>query len=284
MENPPKKDLLTVGEISEICNISSRTLRHYDRIELLKPAYVDPNTGYRYYERHQIFHISLIQDLKSLGFSLPEIKEALKREEMATMKELYKNKENEISRKIEELKRIQDRIRSRLELFDKISFLESNIQDFPDIYIELKQIPDRYSIATRYKNAFDFESMAYRVKEIQNILAQKQMEAEGPYYIAFHENFEHPNNTDLEVGILISGSSRGSSSQVKTLPGGLYATTLHWGPHETSISTYRNLIQWIENHSYKITGPPIKIYMKSLAFTPSPEQLLSEIQVPIQKK
>lgn len=42
------KDLLSIGEISKICQVSVKTLRHYDRIDLVKPVYVNPVNQYRY--------------------------------------------------------------------------------------------------------------------------------------------------------------------------------------------------------------------------------------------
>ncbi len=38
----------TIGEVSKIMGISTQTLRYYSSIDLLKPAYVNPDTGYRY--------------------------------------------------------------------------------------------------------------------------------------------------------------------------------------------------------------------------------------------
>ena len=42
-------DLFTIGEISKHQNISRQTLIFYDKIGLFRPAYVDPENGYRYY-------------------------------------------------------------------------------------------------------------------------------------------------------------------------------------------------------------------------------------------
>ena len=41
------KDKLSIGEFAKLRNVTTETLRHYDRIDLLKPVKVDPDTGVR---------------------------------------------------------------------------------------------------------------------------------------------------------------------------------------------------------------------------------------------
>ncbi|MCI8639947.1 MAG: MerR family transcriptional regulator [Coprococcus sp.] len=64
--------MFTIGEFSKICQVSVKTLHHYDRIGLLKPEKVDTYTGYRYYSQNQMDTMLLIQRLKRYGFSLEE--------------------------------------------------------------------------------------------------------------------------------------------------------------------------------------------------------------------
>ena len=65
--------MLSIGEFSKICQVSVKTLHHYDKLGLLVPAQVDAETGYRYYEAAQLDRMLLIARLKRYGFSLAEI-------------------------------------------------------------------------------------------------------------------------------------------------------------------------------------------------------------------
>lgn len=70
----------TVKKMAKISGVSVRTLHWYDKIGLLKPAYIGLN-GYRYYENEQLF--SLLYDIlffKDLGLSLPEIKNLMQQD------------------------------------------------------------------------------------------------------------------------------------------------------------------------------------------------------------
>ncbi len=42
--------MLSIGEFSKISHLTMKTLRYYDEIGLLKPAFIDPKNGYRYYD------------------------------------------------------------------------------------------------------------------------------------------------------------------------------------------------------------------------------------------
>jgi MerR family transcriptional regulator, thiopeptide resistance regulator len=55
---------------------TSRTLRHYDAVGLLAPAYVGSN-GYRYYERDQLLRLQEILLLRELGLSLDAVADVL---------------------------------------------------------------------------------------------------------------------------------------------------------------------------------------------------------------
>lgn len=52
--------MLQIGEFSRICQVSVKTLHHYDKIGLLAPAEVDRFTGYRYYQISQIDEMNYI--------------------------------------------------------------------------------------------------------------------------------------------------------------------------------------------------------------------------------
>lgn len=62
--------MLSIGEFSKICKVTTRTLRHYDEIGLIKPRFVNEENGYRFYETNQIRDMLLVSRLKEYDFSL----------------------------------------------------------------------------------------------------------------------------------------------------------------------------------------------------------------------
>lgn len=54
------KNFLSIGEVSKIKGVSVKSLRYYDKLGILKPAYINPQTGYRYYTIDQMLTVDLI--------------------------------------------------------------------------------------------------------------------------------------------------------------------------------------------------------------------------------
>ena len=65
---------LRIGDFSNVVGISVKAIRFYEEKGLLKPAYTDKYTGYRYYDEKNIEHVLMILQYKEMGFALEEIK------------------------------------------------------------------------------------------------------------------------------------------------------------------------------------------------------------------
>ncbi|MBQ9058351.1 MAG: MerR family transcriptional regulator [Atopobiaceae bacterium] len=68
---------MSVSEFAEVTGVSVRTLHYYDEIGLLKPAFVDDTTGYRYYDGSSILRMQEILFYRELDFPLKSIAEML---------------------------------------------------------------------------------------------------------------------------------------------------------------------------------------------------------------
>ncbi|MGW3723948.1 MerR family transcriptional regulator [Streptomyces sp. NPDC000851] len=79
---------LTIGAFAKASRLSPKALRLYDELELLRPARVDPDTGYRYYARTQLPQARLVAWLRRLGMPLAEIRELCALEPSAAAREI----------------------------------------------------------------------------------------------------------------------------------------------------------------------------------------------------
>ena len=68
---------MRIGEIADFFGLSHKAIRLYEKKGIIKPAKIDEATGYRYYTADQVKQLNALIELKSLGFSLIEIKELL---------------------------------------------------------------------------------------------------------------------------------------------------------------------------------------------------------------
>ena len=65
--------MFSIGDFARSGRVSVRMLRHYDAIGLLRPASVDPLTGYRFYAVEQLTRLNRVVALKDLGFTLDQV-------------------------------------------------------------------------------------------------------------------------------------------------------------------------------------------------------------------
>ncbi len=68
---------MQIKEFADFTGVSVRTLHYYDEIGLLMPAYVDPFTGYRYYDENSLLRMEEILFYRELDFSLKQIGEMI---------------------------------------------------------------------------------------------------------------------------------------------------------------------------------------------------------------
>ncbi|MEV4037540.1 MerR family transcriptional regulator [Streptomyces umbrinus] len=81
-------EMLTIGAFSKASRLSPKALRLYDELELLRPARVDPETGYRYYAPEQLEQARLVAWLRRLGMPLAGIREVCALEPPAAAREI----------------------------------------------------------------------------------------------------------------------------------------------------------------------------------------------------
>ncbi len=97
---------MQIKDFSEVTGVSVRTLRYYDEIDLLKPAYVDEFSSYRYYDDKSLLRMQEILFYRELDFSLKSIGEILsspnydKEKALAQQKQLLILKKERLERLI----------------------------------------------------------------------------------------------------------------------------------------------------------------------------------------
>lgn len=106
----------SISETAKIVGTTSETLRHYDRIGLVKPNKIDKWTKYRYYSEEEIVRLNLVKTLRCMDFPLDEIKKILKSDDFKEIVEFLEKAEQSANEKIEELIQAKRKIR-RAKLF-----------------------------------------------------------------------------------------------------------------------------------------------------------------------
>jgi DNA-binding transcriptional MerR regulator len=105
------KNLISIGKFSALSELSVRTLRLYDELEVLKPAFTDPDTNYRRYSLDQVSLAHQIRVLRQLEIPLPKIRHIIA-DPVQTNQRLSLHR-HDVLRKLENLK-------SQINLLDRM--------------------------------------------------------------------------------------------------------------------------------------------------------------------
>jgi DNA-binding transcriptional MerR regulator len=108
-------DLLSIGRFARLAGLSVGALRHYDELDLLRPADIDRFTGYRRYRRRQLETARTIARLRDLELPLDEIREVLalddpaeQRRRLATHRARIEARTNRLTRLLHVVGRMSD--------------------------------------------------------------------------------------------------------------------------------------------------------------------------------
>ncbi len=265
--------MLTIGEFSRLSRVSAKALRYYDQIGLLKPGYVSPETGYRYYEVGQLHDMLLISRLKQYQFSLPEIAHALANRDADVLSEMMRAKKAELSRQISSRQRILFQMEQDIQ---KIERCEDMMQT--NYLIKTTQFQPKNIFSLRQKAGV--RELGRIFGELCGKLEKSHIKPSGPFLTVYHdEDFNHAC-TDLEVGAVVPATT---GDNVRRLDPGFCCFATHIGPYDDFTPCYAALGEWIEREGYAVSGPPFELYVKGCEDNVRPDEYVTEIYFPIKK-
>lgn len=248
--------------------VTTKTLRHYDAIGLMKPARLDAATGYRYYDVSQLSDMLLILKLKEYGFSLESIGDmlGLEGEELVP---LLEKKLEEQAENLRTQRRLMELMRKDIELIKKGNDIMKNSIEVKIVEREPQQILSVRNIIA----ISDFGKMFALLGEK---LKQSGTQPVGaPMAIYYSEDF-NPASSDIEVAMPVAPGT----NDARTLAGGRFASALHKGTYSKLNASYSGIVEWIEANNYKIAGPPFEVYLNDPKDT-AEDDLRTELFFPI---
>jgi DNA-binding transcriptional MerR regulator len=99
-------DQLPIGRFARLCGLSVGALRHYDELDLLRPARTDPFTNYRLYRRDQLETARTIVRLRDLEVPLETIRDLLATDDPADRRRILREHRARIEARTFRLQRV----------------------------------------------------------------------------------------------------------------------------------------------------------------------------------
>jgi DNA-binding transcriptional MerR regulator len=107
--------LLSIGEFSRLTHVSVKALRHYHDLDLLCPARIDPDSGYRFYATAQAPTAQLIRRFRDLGMPLDQVKLVLSATDPTVRDEVLADHLRSMERQLEQTQTAVASLRQLLE-------------------------------------------------------------------------------------------------------------------------------------------------------------------------
>jgi len=274
--------VLSIGEFSKICGVSTKTLRYYDEIGLIKPDEINIENGYRYYSIKQLKRMLFINRLKSYQFSLEDIRAIIEMEEHQGEEKLFlmlRQKKREMREKIKAYENTLKQMSEDILCLEKGTSIMSYLENIQVQLVETKPMNILYKrqmmssddYASGYGNYFS---------EIYQKIATEKLTLLGKPMAIYHSPEFNPAGNDTEFAIPIAEAVKGT----RDLPGGLCAKSMLKGAYPELSSVYANLIEWTEKEGYELILPPYEIYITDPNQANVPENYVTEVYFPVKKK
>ncbi len=285
--------MFKVSEFSQFTRVSVKMLHHYDQIGLLKPAHVDPFSGYRYYSVDQLPRLNRLIAFKDLGFSLEQVakllSENLSAHEMRGMLRLRQGQiENQLRQESAQLAQVEARLRV-------IEQCEQPDQQLINAVV-IKDVAPHLAATCRQTIIHPQLGIGELLGESEAYVARHRARAAAPPMFLCYDDEYSADSMDVEMTIpithLIPTSSRFS---VREIPGWAQTACLVCqGSPDELIDAYSVMLIWVAAHGYRIAGPVRVALLRypcdraeewglpAAFIATQPDELVTELQVSIQ--
>ncbi|MER7245452.1 MerR family transcriptional regulator [Kribbella sp. NPDC000426] len=269
--------MFAIGEFARHGRVSIRMLRHYDALGLLRPAYVDPSTGYRSYTAGQLADLNRIVALKDLGFTLEQVGALIADNLGATeMRALLTMRRAELQTTVAEsyarLAQVESRLRG----------LEA---DVPAADIVVKDLPAGRLVAlTATAASFTPEDITPIVRPLCAELGRRLPDADvhpaGRLTCLYERNHASEDEVVVRATVPAAVDAGGNLNglEVIDLPAMRAATLVHRGPIDQVLPAWQALARWIDENNHRAAEPARELYLDTPEY---PADWVTELQEPI---
>lgn len=273
---PMANRLYSIGEVGKLCNVSKKTLRFYDKIDVISPDYISEENNYRYYSKDTVLFVPVIKYYKQMGFKLEEMKTLLDTDCFDTHTERLRDK-------IDELKKERE----------AIAIAYTSVNDWYNLIREAKGVIENKAIqvSVKYINTINACYMKtpfdnnYRESVINidwtNYLEEIGHEITGAVYLCFPNFEEKLNGQSTEAIIFQQGANDVDPSRTRDFGGKMMLSAYHIGTHDTIDETYARIRDWADQYGYRLGASSIERYVVDYWTLNRSEDFVTEILVEI---
>lgn len=266
-------ELFSIGEVSKLFHIDVRLLRHYDKISLLKPEFINEENGYRYYSTRQFECLNTIRYLRSLNVPLPKIREFFENRDDEKMLEILREQKEQIEEERKRLDRIERKIENRLLQIEDASRTEYG-------KIEERGIGDRM-LAILKKEISIADDLEHPIRELEQKNSLDSVMFLGKVGVSIsYENLKKGSFDKFSAIFVVIEPEDNCVENTVCLPGGNYLVLRFHGTHKDAEPSYIKMLRYMDQKGYIPAGDSLEFALIDYGLTNNPTKFTTEIQIP----
>ncbi|GIN72161.1 MerR family transcriptional regulator [Bacillus sp. J14TS2] len=269
--NKNLQEIFSTGEFANLFGIKKDTLLYYDKIDLFKPAGTHSN-GYRYYSLKQFDSFNAIQSLRSVNFSIKDLKKYFEEPSPTKLNELATSQVEKIETEIKNLQDIQFFLSRLKDITNEIGTVKKG-------EIILKELPEESVIFSSAKNV-DWNAP---LDELSDILGDFLNEI-GIKGVASNGSVINKNNflnKKYNKADCLFCHMEGPNAIKR--PAGMYAIVYYQGTYEKLESIYSFLLKELKTRQLAVDGDVFEEYLLHSLISKKEEEYITKVSVKVKK-
>jgi DNA-binding transcriptional MerR regulator len=230
------ENLMPIGEFAAASRLSQKALRLYGENGVLPPAWVDPDSGYRYYRPEQLHTATLVALLRRAGMPLAEIRSFLREPSVERLDEY----EREVADEFAERRRV-------------LRYIKRILKEEP-MYDVLTKHVDEQPYVSRKRNVLVPELEPFIVDTFRELGREGARE---PGFVLYHGPVNNEEDGPVEVCVPTEEGD-------KRLPAGEIAFAEISGEQcrfPEILGAYDAVYRWVKRNGREAAGPSREIYL-----------------------
>lgn len=285
-----KKDKrYSIGEIAELCDVSTWQMRYYDKHGILSPDFKDDGTNYRYYSRSKMEEILLMTELKRIGVPLKQIAALLNSRNLPVLKTALAER---IGRAKEEVNAARQKYEQTVELFLQVSramdMLDLHPQGAGCQAIGVVDVPVHRIVYTRRSDCLSAQlGLLFRRAELYKIINKYNLAVAGANMAIIHSNYLQQFNNcpedsegDLEMCVNVT-ETRECCPHCRNYGGFKAVTAVHVGDYYLMEGLYRQMEAWTAANGLELSGAAVEEYIAGPTMTTNKDCYVTRIYLPL---
>lgn len=270
--------MLSIGDFARLAGVSVRMMRHYDAVGLLRPAHVDPHSGYRSYTAAQLDRANRLVAFKQLGFTLEQVSTLLEDEvDVEQMRGMLRLRRTELATRIATDQGRLEQVEHRLRMIERKTMSSTTYEETSLPALRLAQFTARVGDQSQVG-----EVVGPLFGRLDGAVAAAGLTPTGPSmgHYSFDDNglvaaAAYPVETSVT-----EADVAGTDLEVADLPAQERAVTTRMTGSLNGIGeAWQALTREVERRGLRFAGPCREIYVQ--ASVDDPDNWVIDLQQPV---